>query len=261
MKMQKKLSLGLGFLFFIIIAIAFFSSYYIQKLSRESDNILKNNYDSIVYSKNMINALDDMMASINIRMSSPAKEEGESHYGKKLFETGKAEFDKNLKLESGNITEIHEKEYVDTLNTFYNSYLALCTKMHAGQGSRGLYVGELLPAYEKLRSTLTGINDLNMQAVVRKNKIMKDDSRGIIISMALIGAIFTVMAFAYFWYFPFYISNSLTFLANKAKALVEKQGMTLDTDTEDEFLIMLQSLNLLENKFEGKGKGRRSGRT
>jgi hypothetical protein len=260
MKMQKKLSLGIGFLFVIIIAIAFFSSYYIQRLSRESENILKNNYDSIVYSKKMIVALDDMMASVNIQVNPAAKEGQASHYSKRLFETGRAEFEKNLKAENNNITEIHEKDYVDTLNGFYESYLALCMKIQAGQGSRPLYVSEVLPAYEKLRYTLIGINDLNMQAVVAKNKAMNKDSRGIIISMALIGAVCIVLAFAYFWYFPFYISNSLMFLANKAKDLVEKAGMKFDADTDDEFSVMLQSLNLLENRIAGKAKGKRARR-
>jgi two-component system, NtrC family, sensor histidine kinase KinB len=260
MNMKKKLSLGLGFLFFIIIAIAFFSSYYIQKLSRDSENILKNNYDTIVYSKKMIVALDDIMASINIQMNAPSKDGGESHYSRRLFESGKAEFDRNLKAENNNITEIQEKEYVDTLNRFYESFLALCRKIQAGQGTKALYVGELLPSYEKLRYTLIAINDLNMQAVVRKNRIMKHDSRGIIISMSLIGAVCIVLAFAYFWYFPFYISNSLMFLSNKARGLVEKAGMTLDIDSDDEFHVMLRSLDLLEKNSGGKKAGRGTGR-
>jgi len=258
--MKKKLSLGLGFLFLIIIAIAFFSSYYIQTLSRESDNILKNNYDTIVYSKKMMVALDDMMASVNIRLNGPGKDGGGSHYSGRLFETGRAEFEKNLKAENGNITEINEKEYVETLNRSYESFMAMCQKMQAGQGTKALYVGELLPSYEKLRYTLIAINDLNMQAIVRKNATMKKDSRGIIISMSLIGAVCIVLAFAYFWYFPFYISNSLMFLSNKARALVEKAGMKLEIESDDEFHVMLQSLILLENRISGEGKGRRRGR-
>lgn len=258
MNIKKKLSFGLGFLFFIIIAIAFFSSYYIQKLSQESDNILKNNYDSIVFSKKMMVALDDMMTSVNIQLNNPAKEGRETQYSGRLFESGKEEFEKNLKAENNNITEINEKEYVETLNRSYESYVAMCRKIRGGQGTRTLYVGELLPAYEKLRYTLISINDLNMQAIVRKNKITKKDSRGIIISMSLIGAVCIVLAFAYFWYFPFYISNSMMFLSNKARALVVKAGMTPDIESDDEFQVMLQSLNLLENKFAAKRKGRRS---
>ena len=65
MILKTKLSLGLGFLFAIIIALVLFCSYYVQKLSKDSDNILKDNYDSIIYSKNMTSSLDEIKNSIN----------------------------------------------------------------------------------------------------------------------------------------------------------------------------------------------------
>jgi two-component system, NtrC family, sensor histidine kinase KinB len=257
MKIKRKLSFGLGFLFFIIFGIVIFSSYYIQKLSRESDNILKNNYDSIVYSKKMLVALDDMMSSINIEMYNPNKNRRELHYRNRLFESGKVEFEKNLKSEINNITEIHEKEYVETLKSFYETYITMCRQIKSGQGGKTVYISDLLPSYEKLRYTLSSINDLNMQAIVRKNKITKKDSRSIIMSMALVGSVCIVLAFAYFWYFPFYISNSIMFLSNKTKELLLKAGITPDVDSEDEFHDMLQSLNLLEDRVVLKGKGKR----
>ena len=65
MTLKTKLSLGLGFLFLIILTLAAFCSYYVGKLGQESDNILKDNYYSIVYSKNMLSSLDDMRTSIS----------------------------------------------------------------------------------------------------------------------------------------------------------------------------------------------------
>ena len=64
MTLKKKLTLGLGFLFVLIFTLVIFCSYYIQKLSGESEDILRNNYDSIVYSKKMFLALDDMETSV-----------------------------------------------------------------------------------------------------------------------------------------------------------------------------------------------------
>jgi len=48
MTLKTKLSLGLGFLFLIIFILVGFCSYYVGKLGQESDNILKDNYNSIV---------------------------------------------------------------------------------------------------------------------------------------------------------------------------------------------------------------------
>jgi hypothetical protein len=65
MTLKTKLSLGLGFLFLVIFAIAAFCSYYVGKSGQEADNILKDNYNSVVYSRNMLSALDDTRTSIS----------------------------------------------------------------------------------------------------------------------------------------------------------------------------------------------------
>jgi len=57
---KNKALMGLGFLFLIIFALAAFCSNHVGKLAQETDNILKDNYNSLVYSRNMISALEDM---------------------------------------------------------------------------------------------------------------------------------------------------------------------------------------------------------
>ncbi len=249
MVLKTKLSLGIGFLFAIIFALAGFCSYYIQKLSQESDNILKDNYNSLVYAKNMFSALDDMNLAITSVIFNPNQTANPADYYEKIFTAARTEFEKYLKQENGNITEINEKEYVDVLNKTYDLYLNLCMQMKKEVGSPLIYFKELLPAYEKLRQTISNIYDINMQAVVRKNQITKQDSANIISYMAIIGVICILLAFGYFWYFPFYVSNSISYLSDKMKGLLKNAGITLDIKSADETFIILQSINLLENKF------------
>ena len=257
MILKRKISLGLAFLFVIIFALAIFCSIYIQKLSQDSNNILKNNYNSIVYAKNMFLALDDMETSLSWYCFNPNVKNNVSNYYIKLFESAKIKFDKNLKAENNNITEIQEKEYVDLLNKNYDIFLNLCGKIKRGYGSDSIYFNELLPAYEKIKQNINSINDVNMHAIVHKNQLTQQHSSNIIHYMALIGAICVVLAFGYFWYFPFYISNSISHLSNKMKGLLKNLGITLDIDSNDETHVILQSINLLENKFSMKDKRKR----
>ncbi|MBA4416781.1 MAG: hypothetical protein C0392_02550 [Syntrophus sp. (in: bacteria)] len=115
MTLKKKLILGLGFLFFIIFTLVGFCSYYVGSLGQESDNILKDNYNSIVYSRSMLSGLDDMKTSIASVMHNAGRVETMSDYYLRLFESGRNVFETNLKAEKNNITEIHEKEYVERL--------------------------------------------------------------------------------------------------------------------------------------------------
>ena len=60
MKLKTKLSLGLSFLFAIILAFGSLGFYYISKLSSDAANVLMNNQESLVYSNDMLKALEDI---------------------------------------------------------------------------------------------------------------------------------------------------------------------------------------------------------
>jgi hypothetical protein len=249
MVLKTKLSIGLGFLFAIIFALAFFCSYYVGKLSEEADSILKNNYDSIVYSKNMLSALDDIRTSISSTIFNPGDSKKLSDYYSHLFETGRIDFEKNLKAENNNITEILEKDYVDTLNRDYVVYMNICDKVKNGLGTTSMYFNEVLPCYEKLKQSILSINDLNMQAVVRKSLIAKQQSANVITYMSVTATLCIMLAFGYFWYFPFYISNTISYLSARMTELLRKAGIASDSKINDEAYIILQSINLLEKKL------------
>ena len=98
MTLKKKLTFGLGFLFLIIIGMAIFCSYYVGKLSQDAENILKDNYKSIVFSRNMISALEDTRTAISSIVFNPADDKKTSDYYVKLFEAGRTEFESNSKV-------------------------------------------------------------------------------------------------------------------------------------------------------------------
>jgi len=249
MTLKKKLTLGLGFLFLIIFVLMVFYSLYIGTLSRDAENILKDNYKSLVFSKNMISALEEMQTAISSIVFNRADGQRTSDYYVKLFEAGRTEFENNLKSENGNITEIHEREYVDTVNQGYVLYANVCLRIIKREGSPAVYFNEYQPALETLRHAINNINDINMQAVERKSRMAKHDSARIINLMAGMGAFCLILAFFYFWYFPIYISNSIAYLAIRMKALLKKSDIVLDIKTSDESFIILQGINLLENQL------------
>jgi len=244
MTIRTKLSLGLGFLFLIIFTLTGFCSYYVGKSAQEAENILKDNYNSLVYSRNMISGLDEMINSLTNTIFNAS-----DNYHATLFESGRSLFEANLKAENNNITEIHEKEYVDKLNHDYEMYLKLSLQIKKDKNGRALYFNEFLPACEKLKQTVNGIYDVNMQAVVRKSQLAKKDSDNFKATMAGIGAVCFLLGLGYFWYFPFYISNTFRYLANRMRNLLNSIGVAFDLKTRDEAFVLLNAITLLENKF------------
>jgi len=254
MVVKKKLTLGLGFLFFIIFIMAIFCSYYIGKLSQEAGNILKDNYNSLVYSTNMISSLEDVRTAVTSIVFGGTGSEKTSDYFGRLFEKARIDFEKNLNAENRNITEIHENVYVEEITTNFDLLVRLSQQIKAGSGSNALYFNEFQPAFEKLKQSIDHIHDINMQAVVRKSQMTRRDSERTTNAMAGIGVFCLILAFAYFWYFPIYIANSISYLADKMRHLLKKMDIALDSKTNDELLVILQAINLIENKHFGGNK-------
>lgn len=253
MTIKTKLSLGLGFLFLIIFTLAGYCAVHVGKLARETDNIFKDNYKSLGYSRNMIDALEDMKNAVSGAAVSSGNMEIKSDYNRHLFDAGKKSFDTNLASENDNITEISEKEAVEMLNQDYGIFINLCQQMEKGETRDPAAFNDFLSASEKLRHTINRIYDINMQAVVRKSQQVKQDAAAFLTSMAIIGSLCILLALGYFWYFPLYISTSFGYLAARIRQLLKNSGIAMDIQTRDEAFVILQAINLLENKLGASG--------
>jgi hypothetical protein len=249
MILRTKLSLGLGFLFLIIFALAFFCAYYVGSLAQDADTILKNNYDSIVYSKNMFSALDEMRTAISTSVLDQDAGKKATDYYLQLFESSRAAFETNLKAEQGNITEIHEKEEVDALVANYGIFTGLSAQAMKGQAAPAVYFGSILPCYEKLKGSIDSINAINMQAVERKSKATQQRAGKVIIYISTIATLCIILAFGYCWYFPLYFSAMVSDYAARMTKLLKKAGIAADIRSDDETYVILQSVKLLEEKM------------
>jgi PAS domain S-box-containing protein len=88
LRIKTKLSLGLAFLFGVATLVGLLSAFYLHQLSKDAQEILKDNYESIEFAQNMGQALEE-----------------------KRFE----DFKKNLVLQEKNVTEPGEKELTSQL--------------------------------------------------------------------------------------------------------------------------------------------------
>src|ERR1700722_2157219 len=128
MKIKTKIRLGLIFLLAIIIALAGTGSFYVNKLASISSAISKDNYESLEYSKNMIQALDEGDDQLSVK-----------------------KFDDNLVAEEHNITEVGEQDAARDLRLVFEQYKA---------GKRDEKTESLL------RQKILQVQDLNMNAIV-----------------------------------------------------------------------------------------------
>lgn len=214
MKLKTKLVLGLSFLFVVILAFGILSIYSINRFSNDSKSVLHNNLESLLYCNNMLKALEDI----------PLKKDAVD-----LFET-------NLKKQETNITELGEKEATQELRK---------------------NMGELLinpqdsSSYIQLRQSLQNINDLNQQAIIRKNEVAKETAANAIFWLTIIFVIAGLISFTFVINFPAVISTPIRALNEGIREIAGKNySKRIYLKQNDEFGELANAVNSMAGKLD-----------
>lgn len=204
MTIKTKLRLGFGFLFLVVISFGGISLYHINEISSRSTVILKDNYKSLVYINEMRKALD--------------KENGE------INNNNKQQFNAALKLEEANITETGEQNYVTELRKAFSL---------ASRPNNTL--AEKNTAIAQIRLQLRNIDELNMDAIVKKNESAQKATENATIYLSVTAAVTFLILFSFIVNFPGFIANPLRELLAGIKEISRqnyKQKLTFKGNDE-----------------------------
>ncbi len=214
MKLKAKLTLGIGFLFIVILVFGILGIVSISKLSSDADKILKNNYKTLVFNNNMLKALDELPKN------------------KKSFD----EFEKNLNYQEENITELGEEEATNLLRSNFEEL-----KRNPKDSSN----------YRELRQGIQQINTINQNAILRKNETAAKTADTAIFWLTIIFSILTIISFTLTINFPDVISTPVKALANGIKEIANKNySNRIHLDQNDEFKELADAINTMAEKLD-----------
>ena len=178
------------FLFLVALVSSGIAAYFLNKLSEDSKAILMDNYDSLIFSKN-INQILDLPGVPNSAQL-------------KIIET-------NIRNEEENVTEPGEKAMADSLNSNFQLY----TKS-IGQPL------ELESIKAKIKQASYNIMQVNMQAIEYKYKIAKNTATVAIFIVAMMNAFCLGIVLVFMVRFPDYITKPLQELTEGIKEISGK---------------------------------------
>src|ERR1017187_10347342 len=199
MKTKTKLSLGITFLFILILGMSGASIYFIRTLASDSGQIIKDNLISFNYVEQMNNDLDKIQYSM---ISGKSFEQKDTF--KLLTPQWFKYFDQSIDSEASNITEPGEKEAVSKLTESYSNYKLLVQNNNADAR-----LSRILMAYMDIKFQLAIIYDVNQKAIVRKNTQATNSATTAVFYITLIGSIFFIVAFVFILNFPGYIADPI----------------------------------------------------
>ncbi|ULQ55094.1 ATP-binding protein [Flavihumibacter rivuli] len=215
-KLKGKLILGIGFLFCLILLTGIIASFYLNRISHASANILKDNYESLQF-------MHALQAGKN-RIESGAVQ-------------GWQEFDQTLRLQEANITEPGEWASTRSIRNMVEA----------------LRKEDSIPAKDsrELDSLIQDVIRLNMLAIEKKNEMARRTSEEAISIIAVASAVMFVVGLSFAYSFPSLITDPLEKFTEAVQAISGKQyGYRIHLDRKDELGQLATAFNRMAEKLD-----------
>lgn len=215
MRIKTKLNLGVGLLFLMIIILSLVSGYAVFLIKADTENILKANYNTLEYSRNMILSLDEIKVNSDSTI----------HI-----------FKEYLEKQTRNVTEPGEKEATAKLESDF----ALLEK----NGSN-----EMVKA--QIRQDIFSIMKLNLDAIKQKSDIAKHTAENANLWIAIVGTLCFLIAFNLLVNLPNNIANPIKELTQSIKEIANKNySERVHFTNHNEYGDLAKSFNTMAQKLQ-----------
>jgi len=242
---RTKISIGLTFLFLIILVLSVFSAFYLNRLSNKTSAILKENYLSVVYAREMSESLTKINQEITdgILMTD--------------YTTDSAMIIKELNIcnnilesEKNNITESGEEALVKDIETEYAEYRDFISNVFNSPAS----VADLRYLQDKfstLYQKLGLLSRINGNAIETKTDDAKAFSKKATTQMTVLGTLCFLIALSFTYSFGTYYNDRIYQLKKGIKEIVSSNyNQRLYFEGKDEFYEISLAFNELAEKLE-----------
>jgi len=241
---RTRFTMGMIFLFLIILILAFFSGYYMNRLSEKTSAILKENYLSVVYSREMSEAI----VSINQEITAgflTTRNADSVRIGKEL-----GLLNKSLLAEKSNITEPGEDKLVSNIETGFNEYSISVNKLLKSS----LSSEELLSLQNissKLNEKLLLLSQMNGNAIQSKTDDAKSYSNRATTQMTILASFCFLIGMSFTFSFASYFRQRFFQLYNGIKEIDSNNfNQHLYFDGNDEFYEISLVFNEMADKLK-----------
>ena len=212
LKIKTKLTYGIGLLFAMIVLLGGLSVQNIYRMSADTQNILADNYNTLLYSRRMLDALERI----------------------KTDPVARTEFEKNLNLQKENITEVDENVATTHLVTQYESM-----KKDMNDAS-----------IQRVRMALNEVMSLNMASIYRKSQVAEHTAHEALLWICILGITCILIAFAFLIRLPRSINTPIRKLTDGIMEIANHNyEKRLDLGKYEEFAAVANSFNRMAERL------------
>jgi NtrC-family two-component system sensor histidine kinase KinB len=220
MKIKTKLNAGVGLLFLMIIVLSTLGGWFIYQLKKDTQNILVANYNTLQYSRNMLLSLEEI---------------NKQAYAVK-------EFQKNLNLQSKNITESGEKEATQNIISHFSDL----NKKPTDESLKSI-----------IRKDIAQLMQLNMNAIQIKSEIANTTAENAIAVISIAGTLCFLIAFILMINLPSNIANPIRELTSSIHQIAQQNYRErVRFEGSSEFGELAKSFNTMAEKLQEYSESR-----
>jgi NtrC-family two-component system sensor histidine kinase KinB len=242
LSIRTKFVVGMAFIFLIILVLFGFSAFYLNKLSNKTSAILKENYLSVVYARDMSEGL----LAINQEVYNSFLTNTEPN--KDLIRKELDAVDNSLLQEKNNITEPGEDKLVNSLEPSIREYRFSVIQL-MGSPKNSASVQQLLKDFQSLHAQLATLSQINGKAIEVKSEDAKSSAKTALGQMSILGTLCFLIALSFIYSFSSYFNERFFQLYSGIKEIVvSNYNQRLYFEGVDEFY----ELSLLFNQMAEK---------
>lgn len=213
MKIQRRLTLGIGVLFAMILLLGIQSVSYVRQLSEATGTILADNYNSLQYAADMLRSLNDIGTDSVSRHALRA----------------------NLALQQQNITEVSEKEITAALQRHVAALSDPVTE----------------PELQTVREDLLRIMEVNMAAIRAKSSGVEERADYVMWWLIVVAALCALVAGVILVWFPSLVLRPIDALKKGITQIANHNyRQRLDFSGNREFESVAESFNDMASKLD-----------
>ena len=184
--LKSRLTLGLSFLFVVILLLSGVGAYFLYSLSRSTAATLQDNYRSVEYARFLTNALSDLREA---RLTA-----GPEATATPAYQQARQEFQRYLTAELNNITEPGEQELADSLATSFRQWESAAPAAQTG-------------LYQQLRGQIGRVAALNLRAIEQQSAATRRVANRTIGTLGLLAAVGILATLSFIFSFPDYLTR------------------------------------------------------
>ncbi len=246
---RLKFSLGIFFLFIIIVLLSIFSAYFVNKLSNKTAAILKENHLSVIFARDMSENLTNINMEITRGLLS--NQTPDTMLIKKEF----GFFEKSLTLEKNDFTEPGEDKLVASIDANFNDYRKSVLQF-TEQAKPLVTIQTLQKKFIDLYEQEMFLSQMNSKAIEAKTEDAKLTANSALKQMTILATLCFIITVTFTYSFASYFNTRFFQLFNGIKEIVASNfGQRLHFNGTDEFHEISLVFNKMAENLSNINKG------